>query len=830
MNLKHWLFSSAMLMSPLAIRALAEDAPNIAGESVEQAAARTGYTVEEIRKYFPPVQLDCKEAGFAKERFTTPPQPGVHPRVFFDAEDLPDIRKRLKETTVGAILARRLREECNLGLRAEPADAQKLRHTSVRPLYDALAAGKLEGPLDVTDISYRRLGNLLALEAFRSLLDEDEGAGKKCAAAFVQFLRLYDAKDLGRIRQARDFQEICGLVFFGNFGMTYDCLYSVMTDAQRREARSFLAMMTRGKTSTGMKSLPAFPANTTNWIPFHASLLSNVLAIEGEEGFDPLVYQGMVETLRKWVAIGAFPSGAMWESMGKNEFGAEYLIPLAKRGELLLASPPAHNHIANFYLQRMQPYGSEWMWFTDHGGSHGHAQFIDVEVLKYAYPGDPAIDFVYRNMAGEDYEYFADMLWRVDNIGPLNGVAHVLRVVMAEDHAGGTWAEGLEAALAGKPQASFDDGRGCLVARSAWDRDAVQLIFQPRHVPDGHSQAERGTFTLSALGRNWVEKVANSGGSHAGNSAESRFQSVVLIDDVGQGVNHTPSGRSVALADTPEAAFLAADLRDPYTWKLGGPTRWDRTPNDHRLEPSPLPWMSLPWFDLPHWLYGGRTETVAPGEKFNRFGTVAEWNPVQRAFRTAGLVRGPHPYALMIDDIQKDDNEHDYKWLMQIADDLELVASVQVDFTANQRLEWYKGNTNGFRADLILGEPGQSQAKDGRRLLVRVLQSNASRTPNVAINQPGWIETYQKDVRGQRDFGIGKRLVVCSRSVAPDFKVLLFPHRARDPLPVTTWNEDRTTLMVEWPDQKDELAFGRAADGRTRLSIHRNGSVIAALK
>jgi hypothetical protein len=400
---------------------------------------------------------------------------------------------------------------------------------------------------------------------------------------------------------------------------------------------------------------------------------------------------------------------------------------------------------------------------------------------------------------------------------------------MAEDHAGGMWAEGLEVATAGKPPASFDDGRGCLVARSAWDRDAVQLIFQPRHVPDGHSQAERGTFTLSAFGRNWVEKVANSGGSHAGNSAESRFQSVVLIDDVGQGVNHTPSGRSVALANTSDATFLATDLRDPYTWKLGGPIRWDRTPNDHRLEPSPLPWMSLPWFDLPHWLYGGRTETMAPQEKFNRFGSVTEWNPVQRAFRTAGLVRGPHPYALVIDDIQKDDNEHEYKWLMQIADDLELVASVQVDFTANQRLEWYKGNTNGFRADLILGEPTQSQAKDGRRLLVRVLQSNTSRTPNVAINQPGWIETYQKDIRGQRDFGIGKRLVISSRSIAPDFKVLLFPHRAGDPLPVTTWNKDRTRLTVEWSDQKDEIAFIRPVDGRTRLKIERDGSVTADL-
>ncbi len=121
---------------------------------------------------------------------------------------------------------------------------------------------------------------------------------------------------------------------------------------------------------------------------------------------------------------------------------------------------------------------------------------------------------------------------------------------MAEDHHGGSWEDGLQAATADKPLAFFDDGLGRLIARSEWNRDAVQLLFQPRHVPDGHSQAERGTFTFSDLGRNWAEKVANSGGSHAGSSAESRFQSVVLIDDVGQGVLHTPNvRRTLAMID-----------------------------------------------------------------------------------------------------------------------------------------------------------------------------------------------------------------------------------------------------------------------------------------
>ncbi len=806
-----------------------QPAPNVPGETIAQVAARTGYSAEEISRFFPPVQLAIDRAGFAEGRFRSPPAPGVHPRVYFNPEDLPDIRRRARETEPGRILAARLRQECAMALRAEPAEAARQKFVSLRDSYRDLVAGRASPALQPLAPDGRRLGNLITLEAFRTLLDEDAGAGRDCATALVSFLRQYDGPARERIRREADFQPIVSLVFFGNFGMAYDCLYPVMNDAQRREVRAFLGLITRGKTSTGMKSLPAFPANTSNWIPFHASLLTNVLAIEGEEGFDPLVYQGMVETIRKWLALGAFPSGALWESMGKNELGAEYLIPLAKRGEPLLAAPPARNHVGNFYLQVMQPYGREWTWFTDHGGSHGKASFIDVEVLKYAFPGDPAIDFVYRNMTLEDYSYFTTLRWNTQGAGPLNAVAHVLRVVMAEPHHGGSWEAGLRAATRERPPAYFDDDLGCLIARSGWGRDAVQLIFQPRHVPDGHSQAERGMFTFSALGRNWVEKVANSGGSFAGNSAESRFQSVVLIDDVGQGVNHTPSGRSVALADTAAATFLATDLRDAYDWKLGGPQLWDRTPNDRRLAPSPRPWMSLPWRDLPHWLHGGRSEVVAPKEKFNRFGSVAEWNPVRRAFRTAGLVRGSLPYVLIWDDIQKDDAEHAYSWLMQLADDLELVESKQVDFTAGQKLEWYKDDTRGFRADLVLAPRDERQDPRGRRLLVRVLQNNRSQNPRVAPIQPGWVETYQKDIRGQRDLGLGRRLVIPSRSVAPDYKVMLFPHHAGQALPVTTWNESRTVLTIEWADRVDTWTFQSGADGRTRATLSQAGATRLAL-
>jgi hypothetical protein len=52
-------------------------------------------------------------------------------------------------------------------------------------------------------------------------------------------------------------------------------------------------------------------------------------------------------------------------------------------------------------------------------------------------------------------------------------------------------------------------------------------------------------------------------------------------------------------------------------------------------------------------------------------GKVDVWNPVQRAFRTAGLVRGRYTYAVIVDDIAaSDDNDHTFTWSAHVPGDL----------------------------------------------------------------------------------------------------------------------------------------------------------------
>ncbi len=55
-----------------------------------------GYTDEEIHKYFDyPQVFNYDATGIAADRIKAPPAPGAHPRVLFQADDLPEMRRKL---------------------------------------------------------------------------------------------------------------------------------------------------------------------------------------------------------------------------------------------------------------------------------------------------------------------------------------------------------------------------------------------------------------------------------------------------------------------------------------------------------------------------------------------------------------------------------------------------------------------------------------------------------------------------------------------------------------------------------------------------------------
>ena len=76
---------------------------------------------------------------------------------------------------------------------------------------------------------------------------------------------------------------------------------------------------------------------------------------------------------------------------------------------------------------------------------------------------------------------------------------------------------------------------------------------------------------------------------------------------------------------------------------------------------------------------------------------------------------------------------------------------------------------------------------------------------------------------GARSFGLDRRLVIGSRSVAPQFKILLWPLREGDPLPDTQWSDGPTKVTVTAAGQTNCIDLHITSSGRTQITVESPG-------
>jgi hypothetical protein len=556
----------------------------------------------------------------------------------------------------------------------------------------------------------------------------------------------------------------------------------------------------------------------SNWATF-SYWLYEVLGIEGEEGFNELKVRGMYRGWRDLLTYGWFLSGATFEGEAKNQLGMDGVMLFAAREKKYGFTNLCGHPYLQAYARKFLPHSINAMLTGFHkydllGGSRsGNGGFTPCDMLglKYMFPSDKVIDWVYRQSIGENYE---NVPTRPD--GYFNALLFFASFCTDFDAGNG------DVTKLSLGNTFFCGERALMMTRSGWDTNAAQLNLHVRQANGGHPFADRNALMIAGAGRIWSPNGYSS--------FKTSENSVIDIDGKTQMVN-TP-GRLVDFVDAPLATFGVGDAKYCWDWQ------WDRLEkkggyytkedvdgkkvvvppgeepemhsiNDFSYTKLPYAYVKAPFFEMPSWILpaGALTPIV---RKPNY--------PVMTAFRTAGLVRGAHPYMLAMDDIRKDDAKHNYDWVMTLEKDVQIV-SVTKNKDGTTDILLTGADPNQLAAppkEPLPGSmaPGAVIPSNQPVLLVRVLEADGMGEPRV--------ETLQNQTDTKK-YGPVRRLVIPSDSVAPGFKVLFFPHRQGESLPVTAWNPAHTQLSIAWNGQQDTALLSAGRSGKTNLILQRSG-------
>ncbi len=674
------------------------------------------------------------------------PAPGVHPRILFSPEDFPAWKKQL---ATGAF---------SKSLLAFAESQIK----SNRATLDELAALPAEG-IDAETVNRlwikgeNRNGAFFAAAAV-GLAKDDPALRQLAIQAITGYCRLtLRSRELGldpkqkaltgditgsqvRIWSSNNWDVGTGFLFGGaGLAMTYDVLYDEMTPEQRDTVRKAISAAITGRRCYGQGG-PAARA-ISNHTLYHGHLAVLAMAIEGEEGDDPEQIPLWKTLVMNYMERSFYPSGAANEDTypvaTSLRDSALAMAGLARRGTDAFAHPHLRGHLAAT-IQALQPWSpakdSTWekQQIRGHGAGSSNGYPSIFAAFRWAYPQNPLANHLWRWQIGADYRQALRAQSTTDLLAfPVDFDAADPAVT--------------DRAKLGLPLAANYPERGLQIARSDWTDQALYVHFDARADAffNGHDNADRGVFTLDALGRAWAID-----GDWMG-MRDGDEHSLVRIDGKPQAWK-PPSAKTLRHEDRGEVVLGAADLTYCYQWQWSAHSPWPKAttvfaaPWEKEFsDPRTLGFPDRPdlaW--VPHSLHG------LPDEGYVGLFYWRKPNlPVTKAIRSFALRRGAQPYLVVTDDIALDKASHTYDWLLQLDLDLQLERS---DATS---------------AVLAPADPA-----DQRRLQIQSVGGPVTWTLEefAGRNAPGKGANKGKKMDG-------KRLIASRQSVTSDFRMVLTP-------------------------------------------------------
>ena len=781
--------------------------------------------------------------GFDFSKLGKTPAKGIHPRIFTSPAEFPDARKRLETTQLGKMLT----EVANRSIKEMREGKGKFGK-----VYAQLLQGEINA--EVTKKNSTDFVNLLTVQAYLAQLYNDKPLFEESVLVAGNFIRSYDKYLDGLETVTGDEFEIKQALFWGGYlPKLYDFTATGMKQSDREVYLNMVAKNLKGKFLHGMDLPP-------HWVRWNHMAMSinfpiTLFSVENEIPVDKRLLDRSREMAENYFTYQFSAEGMSTEgmnyTMGQAETYNGFLAAMARRGDKNYFTHPHFRKFVDWAIYSMSV-NPDGLWFTSGDtGLRTQLSWTIMLVYKYFFPKDAKVDYVYANTLPKN----------------INKVPDVITYIFATDP------DKTKEAYNGMPPVEMPltyavPLRGAFIARDSWGKQAVKFGLEGRQDTYfiSHDHSDRGSFTLSGGGREWVVDGFRS--------TQTQYHSAITIDGRGQGYFATPASW-LDYADNSASTFGVIDYKYCYDWM------WLKSPvADIMLGRE----VSDRFKDGVYNETAKKLSTYYPGEKPERdpLRKVAEmyagnlqtnplyWQedswpmrlknyPVEYAFRTAGLVKGKHSYALIIDDLKKDNLERLYEWNLPMPMDVELVTIKQLAEVEMQTSHLALGfnKISGLRKagdyDIILGDKrmkrdnktidntGGGEWNVGRymptkgdpQLLVRVLDKAIAPRPNLEPNpRLEVLENIKTEDMHQfylRTMGPIKRLVIPSRGDVSNFKVLLFPYLQGEEQPVTEWSNDRTQLTVSWKDQKDEFSFKTGSDKRTHVKLVRDGKVIFEL-
>ncbi|MEM0966329.1 MAG: hypothetical protein AAGJ81_09305 [Verrucomicrobiota bacterium] len=742
------------------------------------------------------------------------PAGGVHPRILFNPEDIPDIKDRIATTASGQAAFKQLRAYTimlNLGRGPYDESADYARDASGNPLINNLSFfdfsedyAKLynEDPSIWNDPSFDKkfralTASVMACEAFECLLmsgefDPDTGLSYaqrtqrlKTASLFWAENAITDPKV-----NSQDFHYFAA----PHMGFIYDFLYNEMTVAERSLFRQALVRVIPDLPRYGSKV--AAYSGVSNWTTLDNFEIIPNLAIEWEEGYKPGLTRYWMRQFHNFINYGWYPDGAGYEGIGKNYMMTAYSVAHARRGFSVLGHPNVRAFGHRFLPAITQPFGEGFTGYDGWSGSgrdseKGQYKFnaLDAIGLKWAYPDSHEVDSVWRNYIrtayGTDSVGYVYQQFRPDDFYLQYMIP---AVVFASDYSPSNhW----------KNDQDFLSERGLAILRSSGESDGMVVHFHCRQDMGGHTDADRNSFNLSSLGRIWVRTTYGDVLFH-----RTYFHSCPLIN--GEGIRLNPKDGVKARQPSTITHFssdsymakVSGDATYAYNWEWDwspgtgdnpriGTDGWEKvteTWNDFRFTPGTGIEYTTPFHDYAAW----EADYPATERMIKR-----RYNTVEKVKRSLIMNKGPRPYLLIVDDLKKDSSVNDYEWVAQIANDLSIDTTV-VDL-----------NPANYRNDIILKEPAST---GNRRLLVRVLEAQGLTTAPAVIEEIEYNGTFNGQPYTPNPDVYRQRLIVRSTSVEPSYKILMYPYENGDIIPHTEW-VDTDTIEITIGSERRTIDF-----------------------